>query len=83
MDVNLLSFVNASEQRRKIIVCLEKMKTPSQIAHETKLSSAHVSRSLKEFCQKRIVRCETPDAKVGRIYSLTNKGKEILNHLKK
>ena len=83
MDYKLLSYALRSEQRRAIITSLERPKTPTQIAHETKLSTAHVSRTLREFCNKKIAKCETPEAKIGRVYRLTMRGKEILKNLKK
>jgi DNA-binding MarR family transcriptional regulator len=82
MDYELLSYALRSKQRRAIIISLERPKTPTQIAHETKLSTAHVSRTLREFCSKKIAKCETPKAKIGRVYRLTKKGKEILKNLK-
>ena len=77
MDWELYSFVVRSERRKSIILSLEKPKTPTEIAKEIKASTPHVSRSLKEFVEKGLVRCLTPKAKVGRVYELTEKGKEI------
>jgi len=83
MNWKLLSYALRSKQRREIILVLEKPKTPTQIAHDTKLSVAHVSRTLKEFSQKELAKCLTPHEKVGRVYQLTDKGKEVLRNLKK
>jgi predicted transcriptional regulator len=83
MNWKLYSFVVRSEQRRKIILSLEKPKTPTQIAQEIKASVSHVSRALSQFAEKEIVECLTPKEKVGRVYTLTKAGKEILKHLKR
>lgn len=83
MNWKLLSYVSRSKQRKEIILVLEKPKTPTHIAYDTKLSVAHVSRTLKEFSAKELVRCLTPNEKIGRLYQLTDKGKEILRSLKK
>lgn len=82
MKIKLLSYVLKSRQRGNIILSLEKPKTPTQLAHDTKLSVAHVSRTLKEFSIKGIAKCLTPNEKTGRIYQLTDSGKEILKTLK-
>ena len=65
------------------MLALEKPKTPTQIAHDTKLSTAHVSRTLKEFSEKDLVKCLTPKEKIGRVYQLTSRSREILKNLKK
>lgn len=83
MNWKLLSYVSRSKQRKEIILALEKPKTPTQIAHDTKLSVAHVSRTLKEFSIKELAKCMTPNEKIGRLYQLTDKGKEVLRNLKK
>ena len=83
MNWKLISYALRSKQRRDIILALEKPKTPTQIAHDTKLSVAHVSRTLKEFSTKELVICLTPKEKIGRLYQLTDKGKEVLRNLKK
>jgi predicted transcriptional regulator len=82
MNWKLLSFVLRSERRKSIILCLEKPKTPTEIAKEIKISVSHVSRTLKEFSSRNLVECVTPKEKVGRIYRLTEEGKQILRHLK-
>jgi predicted transcriptional regulator len=83
MDWELLSFILRSKRRKEIILSLESPKTPTEIAMHIKASVSHVSRTLKEFDKKDLVKCRTPRAKIGRIYVLTNDGKEILKHLKK
>lgn len=75
----LLSFIMRSKQRQQILLALKEPNTPTQIANETKLAISHVSRTLKEFCKKSLVECMTPKEKIGKIYKLTKKGKEILN----
>jgi DNA-binding PadR family transcriptional regulator len=43
------------------------------------MSVSEVSRSLKTLKDKKIVVCLNEDKRIGRVYSLTEKGKEILN----
>ncbi|MBN2331290.1 MAG: ArsR family transcriptional regulator [Candidatus Aenigmarchaeota archaeon] len=76
------SFVVRGRTRRKVLMALEKPKTPSQISSELKLSTTHISRALKEFSDRNLVRCLTPEEKFGRVYELTEKGKELFSKLK-
>lgn len=58
-------------------------RTPSQIAKDLKVSTTQVSRTLKQFEKKGLVECLTPDSKMGKIYILTEKGKELLAEFEK
>lgn len=81
MEWKLYSFIVRSEQRKLILTTLKKPKTPTEIAKISKLSTSHVSRTLAEFLEKGIVRCLTPNEKVGKIYILTEEGEGILKIL--
>ena len=81
MNYELLSFVKRSERRKQIIKVLRKASTPSEIADEVGVSVSHVSRTLKEFVEKDIAVCQTPDAKIGKIYELTEEGRKILEEI--
>jgi len=78
----LLSFVLRSKQRVKIIKFLDRPSTPNQISSGTGLAISHVSRSLAEFRERGIVKLMNPKAKMGRIYVLTPKGKNVLKSIK-
>jgi len=83
MDWKLYSFVVRSEQRKMLVIALKSPKTPTELSKELKLGTSHVSRTLKEFSDKKIVECLTPKEKIGKIYQLTSLGKEILEKLNK
>ncbi len=76
------SFIIRGKTRREIFLSLQKPKTPSQISRELKISTTHVSRALKEFSDKNLVKCLTPKEKSGRVYKLTGSGEKILDTLK-
>ncbi len=78
MDWGIYSYAIRTDTRRKILKALKKSKTPTHISEEVDISVSNVSRTLKEFIDKGIVECLTPKLKMGRIYSLTKKGQEIL-----
>lgn len=77
MDWETYSWVVRGSQRKKIIASLNKPKIPTEIKKETKLSIAHVSKILKEFKEKSIAECLTPEMHSGKIYALTKKGLAI------
>lgn len=81
MDWDIISFIKRSEQRQVILKVLESPKTPKEIGKETKLAPSHISRTLKEFVDKGIVKCLTPKQKIGRIYKLTEKGEKLLKEI--
>lgn len=79
---NDVSFVVASKNRRAILLDLENPKTPTMVAKGTNLNVANVSRTLSELEKVGLVVCLTPKKKMGRIYSHTQKGKEVLEKVR-
>ena len=82
MDWSKYSFVIRAKNRKAVLLCLSKPKTPTQLAEELKLSLPHVSRALKELEKEGLVECLTPSEKVGRVYKRTKIGEEIVNFVK-
>ncbi len=81
-DSYTLGFVLASEYRKKVMLALhDKVSTPSAIAGKTKIYPSHISNTLSELVEKKLVVCLTPKLKKGRLYELTASGKKILKDL--
>ena len=78
-----VSYVIASKTRKAILLRLETPRTPTFLAKDLSINLANVSRALTELEGKDIVICLTPKQKVGKIYSLTKKGKDIVGQIKK
>jgi predicted transcriptional regulator len=77
-----LGFVLASEYRKKVMIALQdKPSTPSIIAEQSKIYPSHVSNTLSELVEKKLVVCLTPKLKKGRLYELTANGKKILKQI--
>ena len=72
-----LGYVLRAKNRRKVIKALDRPKLPSQLAKELGIHISHISRTLSELEEAGLVKCLTPDEKIGRLYGLTEKGKEI------
>lgn len=80
--IDEIGFVKISEQRQKIMKDLkDKLKIPTEIAKSTDMSVPEVSRSLKTLKEKELVICLNENKRVGRVYTLTDKGKEVLKFI--
>ena len=73
-----VSYVVGSKTRRAVLIRLETAKTPTILARELHTSLPNISRALRELQSKGLVECVTPNARVGKIFTLTEKGKAVL-----
>ncbi len=78
-----VSYVIASKARKIVVLRLESPRTPTFLAKDLNMNLANVSRALAELENKGIVACLTPKQRVGKIYALTKKGKDVLSKIKK
>ena len=82
--IEVISVVQSSENIEKILNYLEdRIKTPTKIAKALSLSQANVSRTLKRLMEHELVECLNPDKKIGRLYTITDLGKQALHYAKK
>ncbi len=76
------SLVKSSEYRLKILKSLqENVKTPSEIAKETSIRLNHISTFLSEMSNHKLVECLNKDDKKGRLYKITEMGKNVLKRV--
>lgn len=83
MSWNDVSYVIGSKTRKAVMMKLETPRTPTFLATDLSVNLANISRALAELEGKDIVVCLTPKQKVGKIYSLTKKGKDLLVKIQK
>lgn len=84
MDWDTYGWVQSSNYRSNILTSLgEKPKLPRQIAEEYEYYLSHVSNYLTELDEKGLVKCLTPERNKGRVYALTDKGREIYEEMTK
>lgn len=83
MSWDEVSYVIASKTRKSILARLDTPRTPTFLARDLNINLANVSRALSELENKKIIVCLTPEQKVGKIYSLTKKGKDVLDKMTK
>jgi len=80
--IDKLGFVRASRYRNNILLFVgDNVKKPSEIANSVDVSDKNVSRYLKDLKDKHLMVCLNENAKMGRLYKLTDEGKELLEHL--
>jgi len=83
-DYSVLGFVLASTYRTNVMLMLgSRMATPKQMAKVTNLRIGHVSNVLKSLVDRELIECVNAEAKRGRIYRLTPKGKRVFEMMKK
>ena len=72
-----IGFIVRSKYRKNVFLSLEKPIRPSQIAKKLDLRLTHVTRALRELKQKGFAKCLNPNERIGRLYTLTDKGKKL------
>jgi DNA-binding HxlR family transcriptional regulator len=84
MDWRDYGYVVASSYRLKVVRALSPHpKTPKQISTETQIDLTHISRVFRELSARGLVHCVNPQDVKGRVYSLTDKGKELASIVEK
>ena len=82
LDVEDLSWIKAGRRRIQTIEYIANgHKTPRDVARATGMSTTHASKIVKAMEGRGIVECLNPDAKRGKIYRLTRKGRNLRRNL--
>jgi predicted transcriptional regulator len=77
-----IGYIKLSQHRKKVFLFIKnELKLPSEISKATELGINDVSRALKGLKDKKLVRCLNEEEKRGRVYTLTEKGLEILKYI--
>lgn len=85
-DYALLAWLRRGHRRKQVLLHLAKQPeplTPTDISKTLKLHLPKVSVTLKELRNKGLVKCLTPAAPYGRLYTITTKGKTFATRIKK
>ena len=80
-DYHIISFLHRAKRRTTILKCLEKPKTPKDIAIECELSISNISNALAELKEKELVECINPEDHISKFYQQTKKGKNAIKML--
>ena len=85
-DWTAIGRVRNSTYREATLLALNGKKTPAELHYQlSKISRQHLSRSLRELRNLRLVECLTPKTPRYRLYQRTKKGDQIaraIKHLK-
>lgn len=77
-----ISLIKNSDYRKRILNSLSDVNylTPSEIAEKTKIRLNHVSNFLNDLRTNGLIKCLNDSEKRGRLYQITNLGKEVLKY---
>ena len=80
--LKLTSYVEISKYREKTLKSIgNNVKIPTNIAIDSGIRTNHISKVLSELKSKVIVECINEEARKGRLYRLTDTGKEVLESI--
>ncbi|MCC7553271.1 MAG: transcriptional regulator [Methanobacteriaceae archaeon] len=76
--LSLVAYVRISKYRLKVLKSIgNDIKMPRDIAKESNLRPNHVSSTLRDLKNKKLIECINEDVRKGRIYRATELGKEV------
>ncbi len=81
MDEETLKFIQRSTYRQRVLKALDDdVLMPTEIAERSNIKTNHVSKVLSELKSKELIEIINPEARKGRLYRLTETGKEIVDY---
>ena len=82
--ISLSAYILISKNRTSVFKALENTgQMPRDLAKETHIRPNYVSALLAELKEKDLVECINPEVHKGKVYRLTEKGKEISEFMNK
>ena len=82
--INGISLLKSSDYRYKIMKSIgNDMKTPSEISNMIGIRLNHVSMFLSELKRNGLIECLNEENRKGRLYRITELGKDVLSRTKK
>lgn len=82
MDAEIIEFVKRSQYRQRVLISLDgNVLMPKEIAKRSDIKTNHVSKVLSELKNKGLVELINPEARKGRLYRLTDHGKDIVKNM--
>ncbi|HLC97355.1 MAG TPA: hypothetical protein VJC21_01060 [Candidatus Nanoarchaeia archaeon] len=75
-------WVLKGSQRRKILLVMDKPKTPTLVKEQTGIKVSNVSDVLRAMSKRKLAHCLNPKEKQGRLYELTATGRVLRDELR-
>jgi len=79
---DLVSFVGRGKIRKRVLCSLVKPQTPTELSQSIQTHRSTVSRTILALEKKGLVKCKTPNEKMGRYYEITELGRKIISSFK-
>lgn len=80
--LKLLAYINISSYRTRTLKSLKlENKTPTQIAKDSDIRVAHISKVLRELKENGLAECINEQDRKNRIYRLTPRGQDVVKFL--
>lgn len=77
----LVSFVSRGKIRKKVLENISEPVTPTELSTKIKTHRSTTSRAILALEDKGLIKCLTPNEKLGRFYQISDKGKKVLKLL--
>ncbi len=84
MDWHTYAWLKRGKRRHEVLRLLSRSKNPlsaNDVRSSLKVALSQASFTLSELCSKKLVQCLNPLDKIGKLYTITEKGVEILNEI--
>lgn len=84
MDWELYAWLKRGKRRKEVLELIFSKNKPlsvNDIKNELKIAISQSSFSVKELVDKELIECLNSEDNIGKLYSITSKGKEILNKM--
>lgn len=85
MDWSLYAWLKRGSRRKSILIELSRSKDPltaNDISKKRNIAISQASFTLKELSDKQLVDCLNPEDKIGKLYKISTKGKEIMDEIR-
>ena len=77
-----IDYIKNSQYRTKVMKTLDgNVKIPSEIANDTEIVQNHISATLRQLKEHELIECINPEVRKGRLYRLTEYGKDVVKNL--
>lgn len=77
-----ISYVKISQYRLRVMKTLDgDVKIPSKIAKDAEISQNLISNVLRQLRLRGLIECINPEVKKGRLYRLTELGRDVVENL--
>ncbi|MFX0139102.1 MAG: winged helix-turn-helix domain-containing protein [Candidatus Hodarchaeota archaeon] len=84
VEYSMLGQIFISPVRSKIVISLfDGSVFPSQIQKQTNINFSSISKNLKKLELQGIIKCQNPSEKIGRIYTLSKKVRELEPYIRR